>query len=570
MARQDYLGSGRSFEEKDGSLLQDLVAKGYKNCVRRTYFLRLVPKPDSNVGPTLPRDESLIRRGALQTLSAAKFSERWRLLQQALLELCRPPQSEWFASADVGFSLDGLQKLGVREPLLEVFKRKSPAFDEGAHARAHRHLLDTGESDPTTWSTAYKGSESTQAFNVVIFMHVAAVRMHRPFSAPTKLLIEAERALINCLTDTKCELHAPLLGDWVETAAPLDDRGHEHFGYRDGITQPSYRAYAEIATPPTPVGTRDVHALGEVLLGHQRNEGDNPYADLGLTPRRHSRWEPSYAPHDDSAKNFFLNSSFGVLRRMEQRSQVFEAWIAQQAAKHFPPDSADGLTSRQSINDPYTLRKAWIKAKLLGRTSQGVRLTPRMTWADFDAADRRPSEVVDQKSQMPAPPVIGREGGFHHRDADGRPTANDDSQGAGCPFSSHIRRMNPQDDPVSPFIHRPLLRRGLPYTDVFANEQKMEVGLAGLFICADLVEQFEHLVGVWAQHRVMGVPESSPCRDPLIGSHGDAPPKNALALTTPDGRVIELPLTQNFVVTRGCAYLWFPSKHTLSQLDRYT
>lgn len=568
MATSKYLGSGQSFVNSDDTkALQALVANGYRHCVRRTYYLRLVPPAES-----AKAEDQLIGQGELQTMNAKGFSERWGKLQGSLSALSQPTQPEWFAAADVGFSREGLRKLGIRQNLLEVFKRKSPAFDEGAHARAHRHLLDTGESDPSHWAVPYGSTKSPQSFDVVIFMHMAAVWADGTYSAPQDLLLAAEQCLIRSFTNSDdYALSKHLSGWWIETAAPLDQHGREHFGYRDGITRPCYEKFPNNTTQAPPSnGVRETHALGEVLLGHKRNEGDNPYADLGLTHKKNGHWEPSQMPREHADTAFFLNSSFGVLRRMEQRVGAFNAWIERQAIKHFPQDVADDFLSHQDKADPYTLRKSWIKAKLLGRMVDGRRLSPGMTWADFDIKTEQGTEAQSHQSAMQSSPTLGQEGGFHHRDSDGRPTDADDSRGRGCPLSSHIRRMNPQDDPVTPFIHRPLLRRGLPYTVTAMSGKNIEVGLAGLFICADLVEQFEHLIGVWAQHRVMGIPEHSPCRDPLIGNHRDGPPKNLLALTTPEGRTVALDLTDTFVVTRGCAYVWLPSQDTLNELDRYT
>ena len=130
-------------------------------------------------------------------------------------------------------------------------------------------------------------------------------------------------------------------------------------------------------------------------------------------------------------------------------------------------------------------------------------------------------------------------------------------------FSSHIRRMNPRDDPVTPFIHRPLLRRGMPY------EKGEKRGMLGLFLCADIVDQFEHLVGKWAQNGVMGIPDDSRCRDPLIGNH--EPQHNTFYLNShKDDRLANLAkFVDPFVVTRGCAYIWFPSAIVLRSLDGY-
>ena len=105
---------------------------------------------------------------------------------------------------------------------------------------------------------------------------------------------------------------------------------------------------------------------------------------------------------------------------------------------------------------------------------------------------------------------------------------HDDHKGMACPFGAHIRRMNPRNDPVVPLQRRPLLRRGTPYTyevpkvegqeNQSDSEKSKERGMLGLFFCSNLEEQFEHLLGQWANNMPMGLPHHERGKDPLIGS----------------------------------------------------
>lgn len=132
----------------------------------------------------------------------------------------------------------------------------------------------------------------------------------------------------------------------------------------------------------------------------------------------------------------------------------------------------------------------------------------------------------------------------------------DDREGHGCPFGAHIRRMNPRKDPVTPFIHRPLLRRGVPYGTVDATDK----GILGLFLCASLEEQFEHLLGSWADNNPVGMPFESSGKDPIIGNHEHS---DKFEVPVPDAAALRLGNMHAFVKTIGTSYLFFPSLRTL-------
>ena len=57
--------------------------------------------------------------------------------------------------------------------------------------------------------------------------------------------------------------------------------------------------------------------------------------------------------------------------------------------------------------------------------------------------------------------------------------------------------MNPRKDPIVPLSKRPLIRRGMPYGPKFDQEPDAPRGLLGLFFCASLEDQFEHLLIEW-------------------------------------------------------------------------
>jgi hypothetical protein len=138
-----------------------------------------------------------------------------------------------------------------------------------------------------------------------------------------------------------------------------------------------------------------------------------------------------------------------------------------------------------------------------------------------------------------------------------------DADGHGCPFGSHVRRMNPRADGVVPFRRRPLIRRGMPYGQAYAEDEEdgLRRGLLGLFFCASLEDQFEHLVSEWGDGTPLGTPNRGSSKDPLIGNHtqGHAP----FDIPVAEGPLRQLNGMAPFITTRGTAYLFFPGLNAL-------
>jgi len=130
-----------------------------------------------------------------------------------------------------------------------------------------------------------------------------------------------------------------------------------------------------------------------------------------------------------------------------------------------------------------------------------------------------------------------------------------DPHGHGCPFASHIRRLNPRSDVVIPPRKRVLMRRGMPY------EEAAEVGLLGLFVCADLECQFEFLLSDWTREAPMLPREIAP--DPLIAAR-DAPSQFRIPSAAGDRSV---QLLNAYVTTRGTLYGFIPSLRALATID---
>jgi deferrochelatase/peroxidase EfeB len=286
-----------------------------------------------------------------------------------------------------------------------------------------------------------------------------------------------------------------------------------HFGYRDGLSRVGIEGWTQSALMDTLLPTSRF-AAGEFLLGHPQQSGANPW----IATARQQVWS-------EPLRHFFHNGSFGVLQQIEQYSTVFETFVAKTA-------KVTGLAHTE------------VKARLCGRTTDGTPLAG-------DDAHKQPEADFD----------------YAH-----------DGKGLKCPFGSHVRRMNPRlprdDTPDCPSAPgetlalaqrvRPLLRRGMPYGPRWEDEPAKERGLLGQFFCASIEDQFEHLLGFWADRVPMGSPDGGGARDPLIGAHqvGDGP----FEIPVPNGRPLRLPGLQRFTRTRGVAYLFYPSLPALKAM----
>ena len=276
-----------------------------------------------------------------------------------------------------------------------------------------------------------------------------------------------------------------------------------HFGYRDNLSRVGIHGWTE---PTEMAKCLEVSkfAAGEFVLGHPQDSGANPWIAMA---RQKKAWP-------EELRSFFRNGSFGVLHQMEQDVAGFESFVSEAAAAK-------------------TMGADEVKAKLCGRTPSGLPLAA--------ASGARPEDDFDYAKDL---------------------------KGEACPFGSHVRRMNPRGGALAHAARsRPLLRRGMPYGPDWQHPpQNQERGLLGHFFCASIEDQFEHLLGQWADRVPLGSDDGGGARDPLIGAHesGDG----GFEIPMKSGPPHMLRGLRPFTRTRGTAYLFYPSLTTLARIAR--
>jgi Dyp-type peroxidase family len=297
---------------------------------------------------------------------------------------------------------------------------------------------------------------------------------------------------------------------------PGNSKGHEHFGFKDGVSQPTV---AGIEPEPKP-GEPPAIPLGEFVLGYQDAAGSS--ASVG------SLWQ---------------NGSFVVFERIRQNVVGFRT----QAAK-----AAEGSNS--------TLTPAAMEAKMVGRWPSG---TPLETSPESDPGE----SGVTNAFEYAAAPYDDGEGTktprfAHIRKANPRDETRPDLED---PVSRH--RMIRRGIPFGPML-----------PDGATTDDSAARGLHFFCYVADIARQFEFVQSKWLNDGnfpnggvppqpggpytppTSGEPPDGP--DPVVGEH-DAGAE--VALHTSQG-VHSLALGAEVVSITAGTYFFAPSLTAIGQL----
>lgn len=326
----------------------------------------------------------------------------------------------------------------------------------------------------------------------------------------------------------------------------------EHFGFRDGISQPMMRG---VGRQTRGVAERDIAEPGEFIIGYKNNSGYYPMspkvapeADIaGALPvvideNLSEFTDFGDASLADSARDLGRNGTYIVLRELKQDVEGFDTY-AQEAAKRLNEGGHKDLYKIIGQRPDAD----WVKAKMMGRWKDGRPLIGNPVNNDPEASNDA-AEV---------------ENDFNFGD--------DDPQGLACPFASHIRRTNPREskrpgddfEQVVSNRHR-LLRRGRPYV----RKDTGEKGLLFASIGTDIERQFEFVQQFWcnapAFHGLDNEPDAICGADTAI--HGTTEPQpRYFSIPTAVGPV-RIEGLQSFVKTMGGGYFFMPSRSALGWL----
>lgn len=453
----------------------------------------------------------------------------------------------------VAFSAQGIAKClhGKDEDKAKAMAAFPSAFRLGMADR-EKVLGDAGESAPKAWAWADIDRpwadidrSHRDAVDAMLFIYGRSPQECQGVLASheQKLRSKAQWTLMTQPTaKTMAARHrrAAAAGD-ADSEAGKELPMYEHFGFRDGISQPILGGTQRAAATENKA---DVVEPGELILGYRDSFGyiapavtlsaeSDPGDDLETdTPDFPSRFPRFAGSQEADLRDFGRNGTFVVIRQLAQNVDDFNTYLGEQkTALGLYPGLAD------SVGGPIT--EEWVAAKMMGRWRSGASLVSR----PHEIAGRRPPDKPDNDFSFAA----------------------DDPQGLRCPFGAHIRRANPRgslapNDPAQAKIekrHR-LLRRGRPYVD-----NNSEKGLLFVGLCADIERQFEFLQQTWVGSPNFHGLNHEP--DPITVSDGQG---HMFTIPTPTGPVTMKGL-RSFVTVRAGGYFFMPSRSALRYLAGY-
>jgi deferrochelatase/peroxidase EfeB len=333
---------------------------------------------------------------------------------------------------------------------------------------------------------------------------------------------------------------------------------YEHFGFRDGISQPVIRGTQRFTRGAQP---RDIMAPGEFLLGYKSNQGFYPPTPavareydvgnrLGSIPAPAETRFAAFQDPRPQVRDFGRNGSFLAIRQFQQHVDAFH----DHAKK-----CAELLRETPRLSDLVggEVTPEWIEAKMMGRWHDGVPLIDRPIGGSRNDNATKADPGHDQ--------LADPHGKHAHHKSHARLNTDlnfgiDDPQGLYCPFGAHIRRANPRgslapgDDSQLMITNRHrLLRRGRSY------ELKDEKGLLFMGLCADLERQFEFIQQSWIMAPGFAGLTNEP--DPIV-SEKPAKPSTRFTIPTSAGS-LSLPGSKSMVTVRGGGYFFLPSRSAL-------
>lgn len=441
-----------------------------------------------------------------------KFNEQFKALRKTLPNPLTVIQAAW---TNLALSFHGLKALNVKPADLQKFPA---AFREGM-AKRNVIIGDLGASAPAHWKAHY-GTADIHAV-----LQVAAddlISLNARVAA-----IKATSAFSNGVTVVQHEEGRTRLGNQA---------GHEHFGFKDGVSQPGIRG---VTPPDDPVGNpdqghpgQDLLWPGEFVLGYPTQIGHAPKGGCGFNVNA--------GPTSKSGPAWTSDGSYLVFRRLAQDVPAFDQHLAQ-------------LVTQTGLSLDL------VGAKLVGRYQSGCPVEERHF---------QPQPFVPATTDPGiATPLLANDDTLNLNFEFG-----DDATGATCPLAAHIRKAYPRDEQTlqnncdsepSTQTHR-LLRRGIPFG---ASRGPGPGGLPTdprglLFFCyqKDIQKQFEFVQSSWVNDATFppfpkGV---TPGEDPII-----AQSTSGTFQLDPNKLNISV---QHFVTTTGGEYFFAPSIDALQKL----
>jgi Dyp-type peroxidase family len=489
--------------------IQGIVTPGFNKDHQHLLFLRIA---DAAAARDWLADFGRELSSAAETLSARIL---WKAMRARLGEEpgARLPLVQWACA----FSAAGLRRLTSDDEIAEF---ADEAFTLGMEARST--LLGDPPTGPGCAGRWLVGGPGTKVDVLLI-------------GASDDLELLQRQVEAVALSASAASLELVHLDRGVVSGR--NQAGHEHFGFKDGVSQPAMRGRRTQAADdyyearlwpfePDLLERRDAYAApgrplvwpGHFLFGYEGQMRDEPQ-----TPN------PSYMPR---GPGWAANGSFLVFRRLRQDVDAFESFLEATATR---------LQQQAGTAAPGVDR---LGALLVGRWKSGspVSYKPHVD-------QPIPASCENEFSFSTARTFVSETGAQLECPAD--------PQGIHCPLGAHIRKVNPRDDdtdigPAARTLQKLMLRRGITYDDGPADGGVDDRGLLFLAFQSSIQDQFEFLTTDWINLADRPVDEGG--HDPILAQGSGRYVNLKLG-----GNTYEIPLPGNFVVPTGGEYFFTPS-----------
>jgi Dyp-type peroxidase family len=447
--------------------VQGNIVPGFRTDFQALLFLQFPPEAP-NDSRQVKRWLNNVQEDVATAYEVATFNRLYRLVRRRTgRDVARKLRSTWL---NVAFTARGLKQLRpeIRFPqtVNDGLEYETSSFERGMCQRESRSRWSDDVANVATWKVL-DGFYDPNANGPVQEKKIADALLIIAADHEQDVDVELKRqrglAARYGLREVVC-FRGQTLGD-----------RREHFGFRDGLTQPDPK---DVLRGWQSDPTRDVVAPGEFIRGCNAEAG---HRALEGEPEEWERY-----------------GSYLVFRRLNQDVEGFWAEMEKAATALNAALMGTGIRFRATAEN--------LAAKVVGRWRSGVKLSHEN--GTF------PTEDPGKHLGWPL---------YHTRTQVTKDDFESDARGGACPLFSHVRKANPRDagelsgehDQNSARFHR-ILRRGIPYED--------ESGKGLLFIAyqASIEQGAEFIQHRWMNNRGFLLPagdstEELPGVDALVG-----------------------------------------------------
>ena len=558
----------------EGHEIQGNILAGFNKDHQVFLFLRIERDAGSGPSPAIVSTVKAWLRALAPQISSLNEVHRFNQLFGAMrARLGRDPHGLAATWMNIALSAEALEILTSKEDV-DLFT--DSFFRDGLALRASE-LGDptdpSAEGHPDRWVV---GGPRNPADILIIVASDSPAALAERVTQLKASLTQAEDPATGVAVSAA--LH--VVHEEVGATLPPPLTGHEHFGFKDGISQPGIRGLlrrspVKYATPRLIDPERSPQS--DERLPEFAKPGQ-PLVWPGQFVFGYKRQSPTHARRppakpDDvmmSCPEWGRNGSFLVLRRLRQDVAAFRAFVRAEARRLAATPAFGGMTPRR------------LASLLVGRWPGGAPVSRSPDGEDVHLGKDSYASNHFQYSEDSPPPLALKQDVRHPEDT--FPLSERDAQGLTCPFAAHVRKVNPRDTVTEQgssqdVLARLIMRRGIPFGPPYpvdlddapgtapfaAGEMKTQRGLIFVSYQTSIERQFVFLQRDWANHSRNPNPAGG--EDPIIGQASEEQKRRRFVDVSIEGASPEtLELDTEWVISTGGGFFFSPSISAITEV----